>query len=571
MAATYLSVDFSEKATVKALGARWDPQAKKWFVPEGRDLAPFNAWLPAGLNAAAVAVQSNSTELQVTPRGKTLSQLLAGVADAVARAFGKSEWTVVDVVQATIKNHVFMEVAERDANGVVLAKATAMIWANVANEILPRFESATGMSIGPGIKLLVRARPVFNSQHGFRLTIDAIDPDYTLGDLEARKREIRARLKREGLWGGNKALESPWNFNEVIVIAPRDADGLGDFQAEAGRLEGSNICKFSYASSRFQGEAAAHEILQQIRSSLADFEHKHDKYPDVVVLIRGGGAVNDLAWLNDYELAKFVCELKVPVFTGIGHERDSTILDEVAHTSFDTPSKVIAGIETVIARRTREARDAFGEIIATAQRKMSAVRRNTESWRGSIQGGAAHQIYRARGTSSEVMAEVNLLAIRGVSSARERARDLMNVVQRQGTIHVTIATQRTPILLAQVRDLAFGHIQNASTRSEQVLAGVLDSGKVHADRMKRDIDGVLTHLSTDARQRLVRASTGAEALMLEIAGQGPQKTLARGYAHIRDTHGKTIMSAGGLIENDEIKVTFHDGVVPAKVIPKENT
>ena len=120
------------------------------------------------------------------------------------------------------------------------------------------------------------------------------------------------------------------------------AAGLGDFRAEAGRLESARVCSFEYVSSRFQGEGAAQEIVAAAETALTSRRQKAQPMPDVVVLIRGGGAVNDLAWLNDYALARFICQLQVPVFTGIGHERDSTVLDEVAHTAFDTPSKVIA-------------------------------------------------------------------------------------------------------------------------------------------------------------------------------------------------------------------------------------
>ena len=105
--------------------------------------------------------------------------------------------------------HVYMGVCEREARGGVLAKSNAVTWQSTANAILPAFERATGAQLAPGIKLLVRARPVFKAQHGFTLEIDAIDSEYTLGDLEARKREIRARLQAEGVFGANKCCRRP--------------------------------------------------------------------------------------------------------------------------------------------------------------------------------------------------------------------------------------------------------------------------------------------------------------------------------------------------------------------------
>ena len=196
------------------------------------------------------------------------------------------------------------------------------------------------------------ARPVFKAQHGFTLEIDVIDSEYTLSDLEARKREIRARLQAEGVFGANKQLETPWDFNTVLLVAPEGGAGLGDFQAEANRLEASGLGRFTYALSRFQGEGAAREICDCLQAALAAWSGRD--LPDAVVIIRGGGAVNDLAWLNDYDLARLICDCPVPVLTGIDHERDSTLLDEVANMKFDTPSKVVVGIEQLIVRRAAE-------------------------------------------------------------------------------------------------------------------------------------------------------------------------------------------------------------------------
>lgn len=571
MPVTYLTVDFSQNAAVKALGARWDARERKWFVPEGRDLVPFEAWLPARLRSTDLTVRDTAaTDLQVQRRGKTLSELLAGVADTVARAYRHGEWTVVDVVQVSVRNHVYLEVAERDGNGVILAKASAMIWANVANDILPPFEAITGVSLGPGIKLLVRARPVFSAQYGFRLFIDAVDPDFTLGELEAQKREIRARLKQAGLWGANKALEFPWDFNGVLVIAPADAAGLGDFRVEAQRLDTAGICRFSYAYSRFQGPGAATEILEQARAALADWQSRDGTTPDALVFIRGGGAVNDLAWLNDFELARFVCQVAVPVLTGIGHERDSTILDEVAHTSFDTPSKLIAGIETTIVKRTREAESAFRELVSAARGQLEGAQRTIESSNNTVRAGAIRHLSHARVSTGHAMAEVRVQAARSVGMASERARDLVRAVQTQATTQLVVAKQRAPLLLAQVRDLAQASLRAATTRARQTLGTVLDHSRADLGRMRRESGGIFARLADNSRERVVTARTGAEALMREIAGQGPQKTLARGFAHVRDAQGKTVISAAAVQDGSQISVAFHDGSVPAQVHSKES-
>lgn len=239
-------------------------------------------------------------------------------------------WTLVEVNEATLRGgHVYLELAERDSTGKPVAKAKGMIWASTAARILPEFEKATGAVIGAGIKLLVRARPVFKPQHGFSLEIDAIDPEYTL-DQEAKKREIRTRLQQESLFERNRKLAVPADFQLVLVISPPEAAGLGDFRKEADRLGRHGICRVVYAHSRFQGEGAAREIVDAALAALRDMSSTGQ--PDAIVLIRGGGAANDLAWLNDYHLARFICEQSIPVLTGIRHERDSTLPDELVNT-----------------------------------------------------------------------------------------------------------------------------------------------------------------------------------------------------------------------------------------------
>ncbi len=548
MANTFLDVPFKEKDEAKALGARWDAGAKKWYAPAGTDLALFSAWLPSGNKVAAAPIKAPVTELALTPdeestelaavkKGISLSQLLTGVAQAVAQAFRSGVWTIVELVEARTKNgHVYLELSERNAEGNVLATARAIIWANTASKILPEFERATGASIAPGIKLLVRAKPVFKAQYGFGIEIDAIDPEYTLGDLEARKREIRTRLKQDGVIDANKRLPAPWDYNAILVIAPQGAAGLGDFQAEAQRLERFGICRFVYAHSRFQGEGAPQEIRQVLLAAMARWTGSP---PDAVVIIRGGGAVNDLAWLNDYELAKTLCTLQVPVLTGIGHERDSTILDEVAHTRFDTPSKVIGGIEQVIRKRVSEAKASFEQLTRLASRAVQAARAKAEQRFTAIQSGATRQIGAARQQTSELMSEVRHEAHQGLREA-----------QRQ-----------VPALMAEIRTEAANVLNMARTISTTRLENIRDRAHLDLVRSREGIQLELRDVTTYARRALSDAKTSSTALFREIAGQGPEKTLGRGFAIVRNAEGKPVTSKADVKAGHSLDIEFRDGHV----------
>jgi exodeoxyribonuclease VII large subunit len=549
---TYLTTTYKDKDAAKALGARWDGEQRQWYVPEGRDLAPFADWLPAG---TALAQDSSPSSSQLTlsqpagrdvastaAKGISLSSLLAGISQAVAQAYRSGVWTLVEVVELRATGgHVFLGVSERDANGAVLAKTSAVIWQTTANLILPVFEQATGAQLAPGIKLLVRARPVFKPVHGFTLEIDAIDSEYTLGDLEARKREIRERLQVEGVFGANRQLSAPWDYNEVLVVAPEGAAGLGDFQGEADRLQAVGICRFTYVFSRFQGEGAATEIGNALQVAVARWSDKHATPADAIVIIRGGGAVNDLAWLNDYDLARFICDCPIPVLTGIGHERDNTVIDEVAHTRFDTPSKVIAGIEQLIAKRASQAKANFQDILNRASAVTQSVKGRNDALEAEVRALANRHLAQGRQGASESIHAIRVDAMQGIRLAAQSSSDAMQAV-KSGVID-TLAEAKREVTLYWSQIIQSG---SNATRSSKVAA-----------------ETALTGVTDAANRHLNEGALRSEALMREITGQGPDKTLRRGFAMVRSLNGTTITGISQTREGVPLEIEFHDGKVAA--------
>lgn len=566
MNGSYLVTAYADKDQVKALGARWDPARRQWYVPAGRDITPFTSWLPEGASAPsagdalAPATPSTpaSTELAVPQKGIALSRLLAGVAQAISEAFKAGVWTLVEVVDTRVRNgHVYMEVSERDGNGAITAKATAVIWANQANRILPEFQQATGAQLGPGIKLLVRARPVFKPQFGFSLEIDAIDPDYTLGDLEARKREIRERLQREGLFDLNRQLPRPWDYHHVLVVAPEGGAGLGDFQAEASRLEAHGICHFIYAYSRFQGDGAATDIRTTLLSALQQIELNHPWHPDALVIIRGGGAVNDLAWLNDYGLVRCVCELGIPVLTGIGHERDNTVLDEVANARFDTPSKVVAGIEHTIVKRTREAKAMFELVTQRTTHTLERARRMTTQCYTAVETGAGQELAHAKQQTSAWLSELKLDAAYQLRVAAETSHRQLTDVQHLAQQQLHQAQRDVPALMNEIRAEASQSLRTAKVLSAAEWRYVAERASTDLRQQREAVARSFDDTTTRARRTLSDARANAQSLMREIAGQGPEKTLNRGFALVRDAAGQVITSA--TTPDTHITIEFRDG------------
>lgn len=595
----YLDVPYKSKDAAKALGARFDGTVKRWYVEAGTDLVAFTSWLPAGdtpaasINTDLALAAPSSSDLGTIRKGIPLSRLLSGVGAAVAQAFAAGVWTLVEVNEASVRNgHVYLELSERDGTGQPVAKARGMIWANTATRILPEFEQATGAVIGAGIKLLVRARPVFKAQYGFSLEIDAIDPEYTLGDLEARKKEIRTRLQREGVFDRNRQLAPPWDYRLVLVVAPQDAAGLGDFRKEAERLASFGICRFVYAHSRFQGEGAAREIVAAAMAALrqmgsarggtggatepdeegrsggrAGWGEGGGGIPDAIVIIRGGGAVNDLAWLNDYDLARFICDQTIPVLTGIGHERDNTIPDEVAHARFDTPSKVIAGIEQQILRRSREARQAWESILTASGQAARSTRLTVERRDVQIRADARAHLARARQDSTAYLNQIAVNAVHQLYDAARQSLALMNAVRTDATQEIATARHRIPALMTSIRTEALASVVEGRATSTMAYNLVVSRSTAAARSTGQALDDRMQRVAERAAVAIQQARTGAQALLREVAGQGPEKTLARGFAVVRTVDGKPVTSSREARAAPALDIQFRDGSAQVRTDP----
>lgn len=275
------------------------------------------------------------------------------------------------------------------------------------------------------MNVLIQVKATFSAQYGFSLVIEAIDASFTLGDIARKYQEILKRLTDEGLLGLNQALPAPFDIQQVLVITPENAAGLGDFRKDADILQQYGVCGFTYRHATFQGINAPADIGGVLSASLREWAAAHDFAPDLIVIIRGGGAVNDLAYLNDYQLAALLCKRKVPIWVGIGHERDRTILDEVAHRSFDTPSKVIAGIRSHIANNTQAAADNFQHIKLLSQHYIQAYAASSDKLMVLIKNNAQNTLQVARRDIDLLMGNTRYYAERQVQQARQQTEQLM--------------------------------------------------------------------------------------------------------------------------------------------------
>lgn len=264
-----------------------------------------------------------------------LNNLVRGV---IANTFSQSFWILAEMsdVRVAQNGHCYLEFIEKDSkNRNIIAKARGSIWANVFRLLKAYFESETGQAFSSGLKVLVQVSVEFHELYGYSLNVHNIDPTYTLGDQARNRALILKQLEEEGVLTLNKELELPTITNRIAVISSPTAAGYEDF---CNQLE-NNPDGFVFYTHLFPAIMQGERTEESIISALDRVYEHADKF-DTVIIIRGGGATSELSSFDSYLLAANCAQFPLPVITGIGHERDDTVLDIVAHTRAKTPTAV---------------------------------------------------------------------------------------------------------------------------------------------------------------------------------------------------------------------------------------
>lgn len=368
----------------------------------------------------------------------SLSEYLATVQEVIRVTFDEAIWVKAEIRNLSIKGgHYYLELAEKEEDtDKVIASCKATIWKFSAAKMVLKFERESGVELSRDLNVLIKVKAVFSPQYGFSVNIEAIDSSYTLGDLARRYQQILERLTSEGLLNKNKLLPTPFDIQNVLVIAPENAAGLGDFKKDADALDQAGVCHFVYHTATFQGNTAATSISEALANALRQWAKDLNTPPDLIVIIRGGGAVNDLAYLNDYNLAALLCKRSVPIWVGIGHEKDRTILDELANRSFDTPSKVIGGIRNLIVERTQDVLDSLHKIKLLSQHQITAYQNQNDQYIKVIKTLSQGQINEVNKSLDLMKGTVQYLAQQLIKLASNQVESLMRETLLQNPRHV---------------------------------------------------------------------------------------------------------------------------------------
>ena len=346
----------------------------------------------------------------------TLSELQRLVKETLHERFALPVWVSAEIseVKVNYSGHCYLELVEKGGdNGVPLAQSRAVIWRTAYSRIAGYFEAETGQRLAAGIKILAKVAVNYHELYGFSLQITDIDPAYTLGDMQRQRQQTIDCLRKEGVWDMNREVGMPAVVQRIAIVSSANAAGYQDFCKEIGKSP--YRFRLTLFDAFMQGAAAEESIV----AALCAVADRMEEF-DAVVIIRGGGSASDLNCFNAYRLCTHVAQFPLPVLTGIGHDKDTSVADMVAHTALKTPTAVagwlVERMDTI---------DAWLDNAALQLRDNVLVSSRTQELR--LQELSSHLLFHAkgllrqRGMALEQMRET-LAASAGNFLARQTSR-----------------------------------------------------------------------------------------------------------------------------------------------------
>ena len=301
-----------------------------------------------------------------------LNQLVRQVIDTT---MNREYWVEAELSECReSRGHCYMELIQKDErNATPIARASAKCWRTQWLMLQPYFERTTGQQLRAGMKVLLKVYPQFHEAYGFSWIVTDIDPTFTLGDMARRRQEIIRQLKAEGIFDLQKDLELPLFCQRIAVISSATAAGYGDFERQLA----DNPYGLHFTTRLFPAIMQGEGVEQSIISALDDIYVSLSSDPNsqfhCIVIIRGGGATADMSGFDTLALAENVAQFPLPIITGIGHERDESILDMVSHTRVKTPTAAAALLIDHLKQLLDAIDDSQKTITRCAQQKTTAL------------------------------------------------------------------------------------------------------------------------------------------------------------------------------------------------------
>ncbi len=557
----YLKVPYIDKDKAKSLGARWDAAKQLWYINHSADLAMFKQWLPnddyRGFQPINKTVVSENIALPLgqMDEGIKLTDFLEPLNTMVKKLYSHGQWVKAEIESITksASGHYYLVLSEYEQSErkQKIASVRTVIWASNAKTIHSKFQQQANQPLAESLQVLFKLKASMHSVYGFSAVVEDVDPTYTLGAMAIKLKEIRSRLIESQLYKLQSAHRLPMDFFRIAVISPQQAHALGDFRRIADPLQA--LCAFEYFTAQFQGREASQTIVQGLQQILS----RHEQAPfDALVIIRGGGAKGDLHYLNEYELAQSVCRFPIPVLVGIGHDADSTILDEVAKLNFSTPTKVAGFIHRHIMDSGLNALNNWQYIQTYAKTSVQTTQQQLLSfnkvplWVQQILyhqrqklNSQLHQLSLARNT----LQQQHTTLLKKQHQIQIQAKQAVFTKRSQIQGHLPVIQSVAPLMKQQNRQLS------------ELQRRLLLQTKNLVNQKQRLLLSISETINTQAKKRLKEEKVRLNHHRALVRQADPQNILKRGFALVSQ-QGTFIVRSADLQPSKPFSIRFHDGV-----------
>lgn len=448
----------------------------------------------------------------------SLTELQLLIRDSLYLSLPDFYWVIAEIseIKENYSGHCYLELVEKDPDDInIRARIRAVIWSSRYGFLKSFFEDLTGETLHSGIKILVKARIEYHEIYGLSLVITDIDPSFTVGELAVKRQQILRKLEEEGVINMNKELGFPLVPQKIAVVSSRNAAGYIDFLKHLANNPfgyGFHVRLFETPMQGTDTEPGVISALDKIAEEVSSF--------DVVAIIRGGGSQTDLSWFDNYNIAFHITQFPLPVITGIGHEKDMSVTDLVAHIALKTP--------TAVADFLIEGMRAADEHISDLSNRITEISRQViekNAW--LLESFGIKLIPLARTLISELKEQLSGVIIELVNSGK-------GFILKAGMLPAGH--------MARIMSASISLLGSQATELKNIKENLVNASRMLLDNMKKKTESAENSLK-----------------ILD-----PRNVLKRGYT-ITSLNGKILRSGNQLKTNDLITTRFSDGSVKSRV------
>lgn len=449
----------------------------------------------------------------------TLSELQLLIRDSLYLSLPDMYWVKAEIseIKENYNGHCYLELVEKNSGDInIKARLRAVIWSNRYRFIKTFFENSAGESIKAGMKILVKVRIEYHEIYGLSLAINDIDPAFTIGEMAMKRQQILKKLEDEGVLNMNKELEFPYVPQRIAVVSSRSAAGYTDFMKHLSE----NNNGYVFYSYLFEAPLQGSETESGIISALERIAGHIEKF-DVVVIIRGGGSQTDLSWFDNYNIAYFITQFPIPVITGIGHEKDFSVTDIVAHRSLKTPTAVA---------------DFLVDCMINAENHILEIRN-----------------------------ELTGISLKIIEQTKERI--ISAKVRLIPMARLMISGFREELSAALVDMISTGkeYVHRAKLIPESRKARLASGTKSLLNSRSNMISGFSQSIGKNSKSFILTCDNTLNGFENSLKILNPVNVLNRGYT-ITSMNGKIIKDRYELKEEDQIETRFRDGSVKSRIL-----